>query len=72
MITSISLSMQSPQLANEFHPTKNEDQTLDQFSIGSGKKVWWQCQQGHEWETMVLVRTRFQSDCPMCQTKKRS
>ena len=66
------LATTHPQLVAEWHPTKNEKLTPHDIIAGSNKKVWWQCDHGHEWETMVLVRTRFESNCPICQPKKRS
>ena len=65
----MTLSMQFPHLAKEFHPTKNEGKTLDQFTQGSSKKVWWQCEKGHEWEAIIKTRTRG-SGCPYCLNQK--
>ena len=43
----------NPQLATEWHPTKNSKLTPDKVTPGSGKKVWWQCKKGHEWEAAI-------------------
>jgi hypothetical protein len=31
----------------------------------TGKKVWWICENGHEWDARVVNRTRG-SGCPRC------
>lgn len=58
----------SPELASEFHPTKNGSLTADQLTIGSGKKIWWKCQKGedHEWPAVVNKRTFRKQGCPFC------
>ena len=33
----------------------------------SGKKVWWVCNEGHEWQAAISTRAR--SDCPYCAGK---
>src|SRR6266700_3029852 len=38
-----SLQALYPQLAQEWHPTKNGTLTPDQFKPGSNQNVWWQC-----------------------------
>lgn len=57
-----------PELAKEFHPTKNGNLTLDQLSIGSHKKVWWRCSEGHEWQAVVKSRVSGVG-CPVCANK---
>jgi hypothetical protein len=58
-------------LVNEWHPTRNGDLTPEQVTSGSGKKVWWKCSRGHEWETILSNRTNG-SGCPYCSGKKAS
>ena len=57
-----------PELAAEWHPTKNEDLTPDIVTIGIGKSVWWQCKYGHEWKATIPNR-RKGSGCPYCSGK---
>ena len=38
------------------------------FSSGSGKKVWWLCKDGHEWQAIINHRNRG-SGCPICYKK---
>jgi hypothetical protein len=52
-------------LAKEWHPQKNIGVNQTEITLGSGKKVWWLCPVGHEWEAQVLSRSRG-SGCPYC------
>ena len=60
-----------PDIAKEFHPTKNGDLKTDDITISSGKKVWWKCPKGHEYKYVVSHRTLGQG-CPYCSGKKPS
>eukprot|EP00128_Syssomonas_multiformis_P016183 Colp12_sorted_trinity150504_noHs@8352 len=55
-----------PKIAADWHPTKNGDLTALMVTRGSKKKVWWQCKEGHEWQTSVANRTVHNSGCPKC------
>lgn len=46
----------NPELAKEWHPTKNGDLTPYDVTYGSLKKVWWQCEKGHEWKARIGKR----------------
>ena len=39
-----------PLLVAEWHPTKNGNLAPDDYQHKSGKKVWWKCEYGHEWD----------------------
>jgi hypothetical protein len=52
-----SLAERRPDIAAEWHPTKNGALTPADVSYGSAKKVWWRCAAGHEWEIAVNRRT---------------
>lgn len=54
-------------LLKEFHPTKNVDIKLSDFSYGSRKKVWWKCDvaSDHEWEAEIRERYK-ETNCPCC------
>ena len=60
-----SLAYRFPELAKEWHPTKNGDLRLDDIAAGSNKKVWWKCIKSHEWQATPNNRTRG-SGCPYC------
>ena len=56
-----------PNLAKQWHPTKNGDLTPFDVARGSHKKIWWKCDKGedHEWKTSASDRSRGR-DCPFC------
>ena len=59
-----------PKIAGEWHPTKNGDSKPDEFTYGSGKKVWWLCPKGHSYDSKILNRTsKNKSGCPHCYRK---
>lgn len=64
------LSITHPQLAAEWHPTRNYPLTPDDVTAGSQKKVWWQCPLGedHEFQAVIANRSR-QPICPVCLNK---
>lgn len=55
----------NPSLAKEWHPTKNNELKPNMVHCGSGKKVWWICEKGHEWQAVVRNRTNG-TGCPYC------
>ncbi len=55
----------NPELAEQWHPTKNGDLTPRQVTPNSGIKVWWRCSEGHEWQAMIDKRSRG-GNCPYC------
>jgi superfamily II DNA or RNA helicase len=62
-----SLAVVAPDIAAEWHPTKNDDLTPAQVSANSHKKVWWRgagC--GHEWDAVIKNRTRGGNGCAVC------
>ena len=63
------LATEYPNIANEWHPSKNGAITPDLVAPKSGKKVWWKCSLGHEWETAVSNRSKG-AGCPYCSNYK--
>lgn len=60
----------NPDLAEEWHPTKNGNLKPTDVTKGSDKKVWWLCNNcGYEWERRIASRNTS-SDCPHCKNKK--
>lgn len=59
-----------PEIAAQFHKTKNGDSLPDEITAGSGKKFWWQCDKGHEWEATCGNRAGLNSGCPYCKNQK--
>ena len=54
-----------PDLSAEWHPTKNGDRSASQVIAGSGKKAWWKCSSGHDWQATGASRVKG-SGCPIC------
>ena len=72
VVKSNCLSTLNPELANKWHPTKNENLKPDHITVGSDKKVWWKCPEGddHEWfaspgSLKRSLKTKSKG-CPMC------
>ncbi len=63
------LATKNPKLAEEWHPTKNSDLKPTDVALNSNKKVWWQCDKGHEWNASVCDRIRGRG-CPICSNRK--
>jgi len=61
------LAVRYPELVQEWHPSKNKLTPYD-VTPGSGRKIWWKCNLGHEWEAQVADRTRGVG-CPYCAGK---
>jgi len=66
-----SLLSEYPEIAKEWHPTKNGNLTPDQFAPNSNKKAWWLCSAGHEWCSVISSRTsKKKHGCPKCKSAK--
>ena len=65
------LATTHPEIAKEWHPTKNGELKPTMVTYGSKQKVWWQCDKGHEWETAISSRRNGGSGCPECHKKKK-
>ena len=55
-----------PELANSWHES-NQKSPLD-YSQGSGQRVLWRCDQGHEWQ--AEIKSRRLHGCPYCAGQK--
>lgn len=61
-----SLAALHPEIAATWHQSRNDELTPDKVPASSGKKVFWQCIQGHEWFAQIDSRVRFGLGCPYC------
>ena len=61
-----------PDLASEWHPTKNGELSPTMVGRGSGRKVWWICRKGHEWQAPIHSRTSMKSGCPICNQETKT
>ena len=61
------LASQYPEIAREWHPTKNGNLQPTQIISGSNKKRWWIClKYKHEWQTSPNHRVYRKHGCPYC------
>jgi hypothetical protein len=65
-----SLAENRPDLAGEWHPSRNDGLGPDEVSAGSNRRVWWRCAAGHEWEAQVGSRARGGTGCPFCAGRR--
>jgi hypothetical protein len=63
----LSLVEQNPELAKEWHPTKNGNLTSSNVTPGSQRIVWWLCpkNRSHEWQAPIAGRNQGHG-CPYC------
>ena len=54
------------ELLAQWHPTKNGPLNPADISFGSEKSVWWRCEKGHEWKSLVRLRASRGHGCPYC------
>jgi cytochrome c-type biogenesis protein CcmH/NrfF len=68
VVNSNCLATMDPDVAKQWHPTKNGDLTPYDVTVNSGKKVWWKCPKGvdHEWEASPNSKL----GCPICSNQK--
>jgi len=64
------LAIKNPKLAKEWNYSKNKNLTPYKIAPNSHKKVWWKCENSHEWKYMVKDRHRAKHGCPYCSGKK--
>lgn len=64
-----SLLFKNPELAKQWHPTKNGNIKPDMVSVSSAKRMWWLCDQGHEFLASVANRNNHKK-CPYCSGKR--
>ncbi|HHX70106.1 MAG TPA: zinc-ribbon domain-containing protein [Gallicola sp.] len=61
------LATKNPELAKEWHPTKNGDLTPYDVTCGNQNEVWWKCSKNpkHEWKAVIGSRS-LGIGCPYC------
>lgn len=59
------LATKRPDMAKQWHPTKNNITPFD-VVCGSHRKVWWICENGHGWPAAINNRTILNRGCPFC------
>lgn len=75
MKTTQPISITHPEVAKEWHPTKNGDLTPDDVTYGSTVNAWWLCSTcKHEWELTITRKSlsfrKYNSNaCPVCSNR---
>ena len=70
-----SIAYTHPEVASQWHPTKNGDLKPENYSKGSNEVIWWlcpnKCEYGcpHEWRATINTRCQDHG-CPFCDGKK--
>lgn len=65
------LATTHPNLAAEWHPTKNGTLKPNEIISGMNKKFWWKCSKcGYDWEATIVHRKHSNSGCPICSNRK--
>lgn len=59
-----------PDIAAEWHPTRNSGRSASDVTVSNGTKAWWLGTCGHEWEAAVSSRTGQGSGCPTCANQR--
>ena len=59
----------NPQLAKEWNYEKNGELMPWEVLPNSGKKVWWKCDRGHEWQAAIYSRNSG-NGCPICANQE--
>lgn len=60
-----SIAARHPEFLKEWNCEKNGKLKPEQISYGSGKKVWWVCKKGHEYQMAPCARAKG-AGCPIC------
>lgn len=59
-----------PELGKQWLSEKNNPLQADEVSVYSNRRVWWQCELGHQWQAVIARRTGYGNGCPYCTGKK--
>jgi hypothetical protein len=67
-----SIVVTHPDIAAQWHPTRNGDLRPEQFTYGSHKEIWWQCLRcrGHTWKARISSRTSMLTQCDLGACKR--
>ena len=60
-----------PELASEWDYERNNTLRPEHFTKCSGRKVWWKCNKGHEWQSTIANRNKG-NGCPVCNSERKT
>ena len=55
-----------PEIADEWHPTKNGALSPQDVFPSTNRILWWICKNGHEWKSSTYSRTKKHKSCKIC------
>ena len=66
------LAVVYPNVKKIWHPTKNKDLKPEEFTRNSGRKIWFICPKGHEWQGIPnnmksTLKGEVSKICPICR-----
>ena len=53
------------------HIPRNGELSPNDVTVNSGKKVWWRCTRGYEWQATITSRN-YGRGCSYCSKKKKN
>lgn len=59
-----------PEIAAQWHPTRNGPLTPEAAAPYSNRSVWWICEKGHAYRAAVAARTYRGTGCPYCAGRR--
>jgi hypothetical protein len=65
-----SLLARFPQIAAQWHPSKNGALGPSEVVAGSNRRVWWRCARGHEWQAHISTRVAQRTGCGICRRQQ--
>jgi len=68
MVGETDLATVHPELVKEWDYEKNYPKKPEDYTSQSNMKVWWVCEEGHSWETLIYDRHNG-TGCPYCARK---
>lgn len=63
-----SIASTHPEIAAQWHQSRNGDKAPEQYTYGSHVEIWWQCPKyrTHVWLARIATRTVMATGCPSC------
>jgi len=61
-----SLQYMYPEVASQWHPTKNGNRTPKVTTGHSNTHAWWICKKEHVWKSQIVTRTKKGTGCKKC------
>jgi hypothetical protein len=68
--SAMSLVESHPNIAKQWHPTRNHQRSPADYVHGSRNLAWWVCDDGHEYSQRIERRTVAGNGCPICSRRQ--